>query len=560
MLAEADLRRCPPTLDLAIPSLTYFLDGIAEAGVQVQRCNVASASDAPQRPIITEQVLLLPDQGIGLSDAQRYSLHLASAAHVAAHLLFSPARLPVGKLKPMGLAVISAIEDARSEQLLIREHPGLRQLFLRHSALPLSGPDLSFASLVSRLNLALLDDEYRDDNYWVNKGRDLFRARLDALDDYDSFRAIGSILANDLGQMRVRFNPQQYAVPQVYRDDNSYLWTFDQVSDQSVAEVRFQNPQPPSPPPLNEPDALAETAVTEELVVRYDYPEWDARLQMRRPDWCIVVEHRSVFVGVENQKQKNAVSRLMMSPSQHLDRKRRMRRQWEGEDIDLNAATEVLVDRRLGLAPDPRIFVRPGKAARRATILLLLDMSQSSNDYREDIGGTVLQLAKRAALMSLGAAAGTEDRVAVHGFFSNTREAVHYFRLLDPGQACNDLTLRRIETAEAKYSTRMGAAIRHATALLRKEETDVRAVVLISDGAPSDIDVFHADYLVEDAAVAVREALCEGIDAACVTLDPQAASYVRRIFGNGRFSIVDNAMRLGTVLRHIYARVSHGSI
>jgi len=54
------------------------------------------------------------------------------------------------------------------------------------------------------MNLALMDADYQDDNYWVNKARSLFEEQADDLSNYAAFRGVGSILANDLGQMRVR--------------------------------------------------------------------------------------------------------------------------------------------------------------------------------------------------------------------------------------------------------------------------------------------------------------------------------------------------------------------
>ena len=69
-----------------------------------------------------------------------------------------------------------------------------------------------------------MDPALADDNHWVNKARDLFEAQPD-LDDAAAFRRLASVLANDLGQMRVRFNPQQHAVPVPYRDDNSICGT-----------------------------------------------------------------------------------------------------------------------------------------------------------------------------------------------------------------------------------------------------------------------------------------------------------------------------------------------
>lgn len=87
----------------------------------------------------------------------------------------------------------------------------------------------------------------------------------------------------------------------------------------------------------------------------------------------------------------------------------------------------------------------------------------------------------------------------------------------------------------------MGAAIRHATALLEAEAADHKVVLLLTDGEPSDIDVAEDDYLVEDAREAVVSALSKRVRTFCVTLDRRADHYARRIFGQRNFLIAERA-------------------
>src|SRR5207245_11527117 len=68
---------------------------------------------------------------------------------------------------------------------------------------------------------------YTDPYHLVSKGRELFDACGDGLEDAAPFNEVAGILANDLGQMRVRFDPQRYRVEPAYRDDNTFLWDFD---------------------------------------------------------------------------------------------------------------------------------------------------------------------------------------------------------------------------------------------------------------------------------------------------------------------------------------------
>ena len=204
-------------------ALSLLARGLAGVDVDVQPL-------AGARAVLAGHRLLLPEGDAAVP------LHRAMVAHAVAHLRHSTPARPARTLKPMGIAIVSALEDARVERLLCRDFPGLHGWFV--AALPPAPDplDLRFAALVARMDRVLLRAEAQDDNHWVNKARRLFDETVarTGLEDYDAFRAVASILANDLGQMRVRFEPQDYAVPAPWRDDNSYLWDFGDAFGWSV--------------------------------------------------------------------------------------------------------------------------------------------------------------------------------------------------------------------------------------------------------------------------------------------------------------------------------------
>lgn len=47
----------------------------------------------------------------------------------------------------------------------------------------------------------------------------------------------GNLLGNDLGQMRIQFNPRTYRVEPLYRDDNSGLWDTDDATSSAMAQT-----------------------------------------------------------------------------------------------------------------------------------------------------------------------------------------------------------------------------------------------------------------------------------------------------------------------------------
>ena len=87
----------------------------------------------------------------------------------------------------------------------------------------------------------------------------------------------------------------------------------------------------------------------------------------------------------------------------------------------------------------------------------------------------------------------------------------------------------------SRHSTRLGAVIRHATRRLLEDRHDGSCqLVLISDVQPHDIDVHDPQYLVDDARRAVQQALRQGVQVACIVLDPAGLAVARRIFGARR--------------------------
>jgi hypothetical protein len=536
-------------------ALSLLARGLAGVDVEVQ-----ALTGAGTRAVLTGHKLLLPE-GTGEPNLRR-----AMVAHAVAHLRHSRPARPAHGLKPMGIAVVSAIEDARVERLLWRDFPGLHGWFAA-SLPPGSDPlDLRFAALVSRMDRLLLLPDAIDDNHWVNKARRLFDETVASagLEDYDAFRAIASILANDLGQMRVRFEPQHYAVPAPWRDDNSYLWEFAETETAPDEAIALQQAGARPPPPSDAPDEGSgpppSDAAGDIELGRYTYPEWDRKLERLRPDWCTVIEKLPAWQGLLPAREQAApgngrIAPLALPRARHLDRTHRLRRQWEGDDIDLNAAIEVLVDRRLRLRPDARLFMRPGKGPRPSSVLVLLDLSASANDPGPH-AASLLDIEKQAALLLAASNARGIDRLAIHGFSSNTRAEVYYYRLLEAGRPLDAPTSAMIGALRGRYSTRMGAALRHAAALMQAEPPGQRAVLLVTDGAPSDIDVHDPQYLIDDARQAVAEARDAGVRTACIAVDGAADAYVRRIFGWRNYCIADDARSLPVRLARMSARLA----
>lgn len=540
----------------AWPSLRWLAQGLLGHDLALQPGGSSAAEGLPSRPVLTPTHLLLPHDLPVPDGLDQHSLLRAATAHAVAHLKFSVPSLPSKGLKPMTVALISALEDARVERLLLRDHPGMHDWFLKPLRLAVQPEGIGFAALISRLDLVLMDPGYRDDHPWVHKARTLFEEQAADLENREGFRQIALNLVHDLGQARVAFRPGQYQVSAPYRDDNTFLWQHEISSADPPPELELQVPQQRPPQVQSMPSSgegkVPEVATEEVALSQHLYPEWDHRLSLLRQDWCTVVDKLPHWRHVPKPALPVAAAPMALKRPPHLHGGRRVRRQPEGDELDLNAVVEFMVAQRSHRFGESRCFSRRAAAEPSASILVLLDLSASTNDRLPEGTQTFLGLEKEAALMLANAVHASSDRIAVHGFSSNTRAEVSYYRLVDFGAPLDAAAHAVLSSAPARHSTRLGAALRHATASLLEEANDLKAILVLTDGAPSDIDVHTPNHLVEDARHAIHQARAAGVQVHGLVVDRQADTYARRIFGWRHHHIVDNAVSLPTRLCGLY--------
>jgi hypothetical protein len=549
------------------------------------RARARESKSAGVRVSIVDRIVRMPPLFEPLGGQDGVALYRAAAAHAASHLAYSTQKFALGALRPVQLALAGLIEDARVEQLAIREMPGLARLWLPfHIAVP--APAATAAALMERLARALIDPDYEDDNAFVSKGRRMFGEASRRLADPSISREIGNLLGNDLGQMRMAFDLRTYVVEPPYRDDNLFLWDFGDGgaarSEERDAVYRAVNLSPdesgePAEVELREIDTAAlhsdkpeaeglaaeDTAAIEQALgqPRF-YDEWDYMIQADRRAWCTLFERPAPLGDARDvdeilRRNDETVQRLTgMIRAVQIQRPRRIKRQLEGDRLDLDACIAASVDVRSGRAPDPRVHQRPGRSSRDLAVLLLLDLSQSTNDHVASARTTVLDLARQATSLVAHAMDGLGDAFAIHGFDSNGRQEVEYYRFKDFDCRYDDLARARVAGMRGQLSTRMGCALRHAGGFLRERRAAHKLVLILTDGEPHDIDVHDRQYLVFDAKRAVDEQRRHGIATFCISLDPSADQYVSRIFGARNYTVLDMLRRLPEKLPVLYLRLT----
>ena len=543
------------------------------------------------RPYIEGYIMHLPDAfddfipltGDSISGLELYR---AAAAHAACHVVYTTTQFDKTGLSLLQMELIGLVEDARVEALALKNFPGLKQTWLPlHTVTPSAGD--SAGVLMARLARALIDSNYQDNHPWVIRGRQWFNDQAEQLQSPDLSRDIGLKLAAELSALNIRYSPVNDQVATPYRDDNRYLWEFADLLEagQVVTSVAGQQVRktsslmemlntldvPGAGDDANEIWVLPSEFFRDEesLSVNqqegrepppepYHYAEWDYQMQLDRPAWCTVLEKRAPLgeVAIIDEivvKHKPLISRLkFLIEGMQPQGVQRIRKQEDGDDIELNAAIRAMIEIRLGEQPDPRIMMRNVRKVRDLSVLLLIDLSASTNDLVRGSENSVLQLAREATVLLADALDKIGDPFALHGFDSNGRHDIEYFRFKDFDAPYDDKAKARLAGMRGDLSTRMGAAIRHAGSILKRQPSNKKLLLVVTDGEPADNDVRDPQYLRFDAKKSVEELGRNGINTYCLSLDPGADQYVSRIFGAKNYMVVDNVQRLPEKLPMLY--------
>jgi len=188
---------------------------------------------------------------------------------------------------------------------------------------------------------------------------------------------------------------------------------------------------------------------------------------------------------------------------------------------------------------------------RDIAVMLVLDLSQSLNEKATGSNQTILELSQEAVSLLAWTIEKLGDKFSIGGFSSNTRHDVRYSHIKGFGEHFDSTVKGRLAAMEAKYSTRMGAAMRHAGHYLEGQKADKKLMLVLTDGEPADIDVDDDQLLIHDTHQAVKELAADGIYSYCINLDPKADEYVQDIFGK-HYTVIDNVDKLPEKLPQIF--------
>jgi nitric oxide reductase NorD protein len=474
--------------------------------------------------------------------------YYAALAHMVGHRRWTEA-LWADNWSPFQRMAVEFFEDARIDELLCREYPGLRRVLLALHPKPVEGACDPETMSCLRHRLAMMSRALIDPDHGY-----LDPLVLEYVERFRTLLADGPGSTADIAELALsyvtRSRRQSDQLANVwfedtvidYRDDNRHMWRFIEEDDEADDFDKQ---------PLSEPDQEITS-----LPPRH-YPEWDYNTLTYRPDWV------SVYEGLHRAGDPRDIDRLLAEHAplaKQLKRlldllkpqeKVRIRYQEDGSELDLDVALRSLIDLKSGSTPDPRINMSHRTDGRDFAVLLLLDLSESLNEKPAGSSKTILELSQEAVSLLAWAIEELGDSFAIGGFHSNTRHDVRYLHMKGFSEHFDDDVKARLAAMQAGYSTRLGAAMRHAAHYLGGRKADKKLMLVLTDGEPADIDVSDERLLIEDAHRAVTELDREGIFTYCISLDARADEYVSDIFGQ-RFAVVDNIARLPEKLPRLF--------
>ena len=282
------------------------------------------------------------------------------------------------------------------------------------------------------------------------------------------------------------------------------------------------------------------------------YDEWDYTQHHYRRGAVIVRarpsrEGPSEWATTTLQEHAVLVRRVRERFDRLRARRTRLPREREGDELDLAACVRALVDARTGHAVDDRLYVAVRPARRELAILLLVDVS-GSTDTLVTSALQVIDVEKIALLLAAEALDALGDRYAMLAFSGKGPQSVQLKTIKGFAERNGPIVRGRISALAPEANTRLGAAIRHATSVLDAQSAGHRLLLILSDGKPNDIGGYHDSYGIEDSRQAINEARARDVFPFCLTIDHEDPAYLKRIFGRAGYAILPRPDHLPRVL------------
>ncbi len=327
------------------------------------------------------------------------------------------------------------------------------------------------------------------------------------------------------------------------------------------------------------------------------YDEWDFRANEYKTRWCLI--HEKAMADGEVTFYRETLSNYaslvrqirrqfeLVVPEMY----RKVKRLEDGEEFDLDAAIEAMVDLRSGSTPSEKLFWRRNKTERSVAVAFLLDMSASTAEAideakrgSDDWGAPddpveymhwlrsrraeglrraykrIIDVEKEGIVLLVNALETLGDAYGIYGFSGYGRENVEFYVIKDLKEKFTPDVPRRIDRIAPLHATRMGPAIRHASFKLIEQDSRSKFLFLISDGRPQDRgysrEGVEKEYAVHDTRMALVEAKQQGIIPFCLTVDKAGHDYLKTMMEDFSYEVLPDITLLPQRLPQLYKRLT----
>ena len=304
--------------------------------------------------------------------------------------------------------------------------------------------------------------------------------------------------------------------------------------------------------------------------IAFAYDEWDRELNDYRVGWSRVIEKKVKqgdrnFVELARTRYRGVISSIrhqfqLMKPENLT----KINRELDGEDYDLNALVEFVIDRKADGRQSENIYTKRLRKQRDVAVSILLDQSSSTarTITRNPLqpytypGRRIIEIEKEGLVLMSEALEAVGDVYSINGFTSEGRRNVKFYVVKDFSEKYSEEIERRIGGITFQNNTRLGAAVRHASHKLLRQEARTKLLIILTDGRPYDHDYGDARYAREDVREALTEAKVSGITPFCITIDRESEAELKDLYGDVGYTIIDDVLSLPERMPNIYRRLT----
>ena len=308
---------------------------------------------------------------------------------------------------------------------------------------------------------------------------------------------------------------------------------------------------------FTENTSISESAEIDSTGFYLTYDEWDFEKRKYKDHFCkvypkIQLKTDSKYYQNTILKNNSTLLNLRKILTNLNNKMQQQKRQTQGEEFDIDAITDLYVDVHSKKTPSDKIYLSNRKKEKNLSILLLLDISLSSDSYAA--GNRVIDVEKQVSILFGEILNEFNIDFSIDSFYSKTRNFSTYLTVKDFDENWA-IAKNKVGAIEPSGYTRIGAALRHAGARLDTRKTKSKWIILISDGKPNDYDKYEGKYGINDVKQALRELNQRNISSYALAIEAQAKYYLPQMFGQNHYQLLTTPTELLQSMVKLYEKI-----